>query len=223
MTLLNVHHAAGAVHLMSDTLQYNGKRPAGLLTSKVEIAENNRFGFGCRGSSALAEGVGHMLRGQASVDHGAEAVRIFLTDLPDDLAEGLLGKGFEVTLAGWTEATGEPTVIRVTLPAGRSLRAEHLPPGVYLAPTSANPPPLPRSVTADQFSRLALAQWRLQGRMSEKLCIGGVMHLTTITAEDARQSIVGIFPDYDDHAKRFGDPNADAVAVFRAAEERSAA
>ena len=87
--------------------------------------------------------------------------------------------------------------------------------GVYLSPTSSTQPPLPSTVTDDQFVRLALAQWKIRDRFGASLCIGGCQHITTATRSGVTQRLVGVYPDYDDHAATLGDPNAEAVAWFR--------
>jgi hypothetical protein len=75
---------------------------------------------------------------------------------------------------------------------------------------------MPSTVSEAQFIRLALAQWRVREQFMGSLCIGGVMHLTSVTTAGADQRIVGTYPDYAEHASEFGDPNAEAVAAFLA-------
>lgn len=60
--------------------------------------------------------------------------------------------------------------------------------------------------------KLALAQWKIQAQFGAPLCIGGCMHITSVTPAGAGQWLAGVYPDYAEHAARFGDPNADEVA-----------
>ncbi|MGY0791845.1 hypothetical protein ACW7BJ_20960 [Azospirillum argentinense] len=70
---------------------------------------------------------------------------------------------------------------------------------------------LPKTADDSVLQRIAIAQWRVQDKFSLPLCVGGVMRLFDLTNNGAAERIIGTYPDYGQHARQFGDPNAAAV------------
>ncbi len=48
------------------------------------------------------------------------------------------------------------------------------------------------------------------------------MHLTTMDRNGADQRIVGAYPDYEQHVRQFGCPNADAYRQWLEAQKAAA-
>ncbi|WPZ33133.1 hypothetical protein T8K17_18045 [Thalassobaculum sp. OXR-137] len=212
MSVLNINFAPGRIDLLSDTLCYSGGEPHSLCETKTHVAPSGRFAWTTRGYVSLGERFDEMAAGLADADGAILAARVFAETLADDA----VGKGLEITVAGWSDRLGALAVQMVTKAPREPVQAETFTEGVHLLPRPATLPPMPSTVSEAQFIRLALAQWKVRDQFMGQLCIGGVMHLTTVTAAGADQRIVGLYPDHAQHAEAFSDPNAAAVAAFLA-------
>ncbi|TWA55431.1 hypothetical protein FBZ84_12670 [Azospirillum baldaniorum] len=127
----------------------------------------------------------------------------------------------ETTVMGWSDEAGDLVAYRwEVLDGAKAVTFRTLPRGMHLAPgfntASSSMPPV---MDDARLVRVALAQHATARRMQYNMCIGGVMHVTEITADSVSQRIVGTYPDYDQHAEEFGCPNAEAVAAFRTQQE----
>ena len=227
MSVLNVAFHPDAIHLLSDTLAYLDGKPYSLVDRKVRLSEAGRFAYGSRGSTLLGDVLDDVLGEAGDTDTAIAVAEAFPGLIPSAVLDQYLRKGFEITVAGWSERAGDLVVRRVVLDDERRLHTVSLNRGVILQPVGANPPALPPTVSERQMVRLALAQHAIQDRLDAvglgRICVGGVMHLTTITRAGAVQRIVATYPDYHQHAKEFGDPIADEVSEFLATTEAEAA
>lgn len=211
MSVLNINFAPGRIDLLSDTLCYSGG--AALAVRDEDACCSVRpLRLDDRGYVSLGERFDEMAAGLADADGAILAARVFAETLADDA----VGKGLEITVAGWSDRLGALAVQMVTKAPREPVQAETFTEGVHLLPRPATLPPMPSTVSEAQFIRLALAQWKVRDQFMGQLCIGGVMHLTTVTAAGADQRIVGLYPDHAQHAEAFSDPNAAAVAAFLA-------
>ena len=212
MSVLNINFAPGRIDLLSDTLCYADGEPHSLCETKTHIPSSGQFSWTTRGLVRTGERFDELAGKCADADAASLAARVFAEMLTDDE----VANGFEITVAGWSDRLGTLAMQMVTKAPGEPVKAETFTEGVHLLPRPAKLPPMPSTVSEAQFIRLALAQWKVRDQFMGQLCIGGVMHLTTVTAAGADQRIVGLYPDYDQHAEAFGDPNAEAVAAFLA-------
>lgn len=214
MSVCNIAFDGSSVRFLTDTMIYRGDRPVSLAQRKAEVAPSGRFAWTCRGNVFLGDIIHRHLGVAQSMDDAgpfaAELMGVFSEEVMANCAGGI-----ELTLAGWSDIRSALRILRLDRQIG-SFTTDEIEPGTHLWPGSKRLPPLPATVTEEQFIKMALAQWTIQDKFDGKLCIGGVMHLTTVTRNGVEQRMAGTYPDYDKHAAAFGDPNADAVAQFRA-------
>ncbi|WP_420564148.1 hypothetical protein [Thalassobaculum sp.] len=216
MSVLNILYTADRIELLSDTLQYAKGEPVGLTVQKVHTAD--RFAWCTRGRCWIGDTFDPVAARCVDLDEAEIAAASWIDSIAED---DLIGhSGIEVTVAGFSGRSGGLAVMQFSREHAKPVEAKVFEPGVYLLPSREGIPALPATVTMQQFYRLALAQHAAEkigtGRGMDGMCIGGVMHLTTVTSAGADQRIVGLYPDYDQHAKAFGDPNAEEVAAFLA-------
>jgi hypothetical protein len=72
---------------------------------------------------------------------------------------------------------------------------------------------MPADMGAERMAKIALAQWKVAQRFNWNMCIGGRMHMTTITRDGITQEEVGRYPDYSTHTTQFGDPLTESPTV----------
>ncbi|MBU2089861.1 MAG: hypothetical protein KKB63_04780, partial [Alphaproteobacteria bacterium] len=106
--------------------------------------------------------------------------------------------GIEATLGGWCSAEQRLKAVRVRRMQGmKQPEITVLPVGVHMLPTGKGLDDLlPGEADEALMVRLALAQWKVMHHFSLPMCIGGLMHLTEVTATGARQWKAGEYPDY---------------------------
>ncbi|CAO3416477.1 hypothetical protein [Azospirillum argentinense] len=220
MSVCNVAFEADTVRLLTDTMTYRDEKPVALERHKTEVAPSGRFAWACRGNVYLGNVVDCLLNEAGTIDEvEAQAAKLEPLIDPDIMA---LCKNVEITAAGWSDQRNDLRLIRIRIRPAVFEVAE-IGRGVYMAPApEASRVQLPATVTDDQFIRLALAQWKVQGKFKAPLCIGGVMHQTTVSRAGVERRMVALYPDYDAHAAKLGDPNAEEVRAFRA-QARAAA
>lgn len=233
MSVCNVLFTADAVHLLTDTMTYHvDGTPHGLTTRKAEVGAGGAFIWAARGSVFLGDRLDKILMdGIRSLAEAEAFTCTYLDTLPSDVCEivGLRpGKALlEVTLAGWDASTGDLAVRRIMKSAGEEpATTTAYERGAYVSPGPKGGWRGPATVTEAQFVQMALAQHAMQGRLQgiggPGMCIGGLMHITSLTRNGADQRIVGVYPDYAEHAESLGDPNAEAVAEFLARQQVAA-
>lgn len=220
MSVANILFLPGRILCLSDTMIYNSGKPVGLCETKCRIFRTGSFAVVSRGLCDVAaafEGYLHSHPGVFDIDTAEDAlpalmgmaVNIKSTTRPD--------LRVEMTLMGWSPIRQDLRVIQFGLFKHRpDWDVAVLDRGLHLHPhPGAAVPPPPRN-HEDAMVRLALAQDAVLVKRGYKgMCIGGAMHLTTITRDGAEQRIIGLYPGYDEDAARFCDPNAAAVAAFR--------
>lgn len=224
MSVCNILFAADAVHLLTDTMSYRADgTPYGLSPRKAEVAEGGAFIWACRGSVFLGSRLDKVLaNGVGSLAEAEALIRLYLDTLPADTHEitgqRLGDQLLEVTLAGWDDQVGDLVARRITGCGGALSTTVEYTRGTYVSPGPKAGWRGPETITEGQFIQMAVAQHSMQQKLKgiggPGLCIGGIMHITTVSRSSAEQRIVGLYPDYQEHASTLGDPNAEAVAAF---------
>jgi hypothetical protein len=220
MSVANLCFKRDRVLVASDTLTYAGDDPVGLTDRKVHVADGGRYAFSARGlvvHGRLARALAHVPTFDAVAPLFGDLVRRLAPETRET------AEGFEVMLFGWSDAAGALCARRFRARRDGAAEAVDLPHGVHLFPGIGDRVRLPDVVTAEGLVRLSLAQAAAAERFGLRMCIGGVLHLTSVDRAGCVQSIAGLYSGYDAHAAAFGDPNAAAVATWRAAPAAVAA
>lgn len=220
MSVLNFRIRPDRIDLLTDTMQYLKGEPVALCETKARVAASGNFAWSTRGLVRLGNVVDDLIANCPAADDAALVARVFVEKLADEV---LGDSGVEVSIAGWSDQLAGLAVRIFKAQNGHPVTAMDFTSGVHLRPAPGNAPPLPEWVSQAQFRRLALAQWKMRDQFYGQLCIGGVMHQTTVTRDGASQQIVDLYPGYREDAARFGDPNAEAVTAFLAEQGAAAA
>lgn len=218
MSVANIFFMPDRILCLSDTLVYDNDtgRPAYLCDRKTFVY--GRMAVVTRGTVPAGRAVNAIAEDYTDVD-GARAV---LDNAHALILEHKLNEDptltVETTAMGWSDVKGDLVAYRWELLDGQStVTFRELPRGMHLAPGfNTALPPMPPAMDDARLVRVALAQHATAQQMEYNMCIGGVMHVTEVTADSVSQRIVGTYPDYDQHAEAFGCPNEEAVAAFRA-------
>lgn len=220
MSVCNIRFRPGQVDIISDTMTYQGRSPVALTERKVMIAANQSFIFSHRGTTLFGDIFRDTLPAVSDFDMALRLVQYTAESFPVEWFDGPLALS-ELVLAGRPAHSEGMEVVRFRISknshprkTGRSLKPERYSPGVHLYPSFGDAVALPSDVSDEVFLRLAMVQHKAQQKFLLPLCVGGVVHQTTITAGGASQRIVGLYPDYNTHASQFGDPNASVVRRF---------
>lgn len=217
MSVVNISFLSKTeILILSDTMMYDGREPAGLMKTKVHSNHASTFAFGMRGHVPTIMQFVDNMSGWPDLDHADEALSLALPSVP----AGRFPLGHEVFLAGWSDRAGGLAVVEFCVrPDGAYYRATTKPGATLLNPRVKNSMAVP-AVDQARLIKLALAQVKLLDHAP--FCIGGVMHLTRVTPDSASQWVCGLYPGYHEAAARFGDPNADEVAAFLSSERVAA-
>lgn len=217
MSVCNVYINSEGIICLTDTIKYKGDEATGLCHRKSFVSSNKEFSIGIRGSIAFIERISLY---QDFPDAGLveEALRLVPRHLDDRYFKAC---GGEVTLMSWDKGSDAPQAVRYAYAAGEPAQRQELEPGLHLAPKVPGAK-LPQSVDGSVMVKIALAQHRVKERLNFPFCIGGIIHLTTVTRDGAEQVIAGAFPDYADHAARFGCPNSADYRLFLEQQQRAA-
>lgn len=219
MSVANIFFMPDRILCLSDTLTYEygeEDRPAYLTDRKTHIF--GRFAVVARGNVPACSAVKSALEDFSSVDSVlpiAHGVHELILDHKRTEAPAM---AVETTIMGWSNERGDLIAFRWDIPkGGHSVTFRELPRGMYLGPSFliSSSPPMPPDMDDARMVKVALAQHTTAQKMGANMCIGGVMHVTEITADSITQRIVGTYPDYDNHAADFGCPNAEEVRIFR--------
>ncbi|MBK4717691.1 hypothetical protein JJL56_02300 [Azospirillum sp. YIM DDC1] len=121
----------------------------------------------------------------------------------------------ETVIMGWSTRQGRIAAYRWEITDDSSTFTD-LPHGMHLHPhLNGENRPLPPEMPDERLVKVAMVQHEMVTENRYRMCIGGVIHCTTITPDAIEQRIIGLYPGYDKHAAEFGCPNADEVAEFR--------
>ncbi len=205
MSVFNIALSADFALTASDTMVYRRKQAVRLTDRKVHIAPSGRFVVSVRGSVMEAQAVAETLFSHADTFDAAAAFLSRLGGLNDA----------EINIVGWSDAAGTVRALQAVHDKHRGVTRRELSPGVHLHPSPATRPvKLPERADEALMVRLCMAQHKASIELDMRMCIGGVLHLTTVTEAGCEQRIVATYPDYAQHAARFGCPNADLVAAL---------
>lgn len=218
MSVLNISYQKDRVTFYTDTMSYDADGAAvGLTEPKAFISDNGSFMWAFRGPSALR----CFNESLAGADDVGDAARMFAAlvtgcDVPDLFKHGSI----EATFAGESADGLAVLRFRVTEKTSTLPEPERLAHGVYVFPRPSEGFTMPASAPDALMVRLALAQHKAQGVALRKagvgLCIGGVLHRTSVTKDGAWQEVAALYPSYEQDAAIAGDPCADDVAAFLA-------
>ncbi|RKQ73489.1 hypothetical protein [Oceanibaculum indicum] len=211
MSVANLSINASRILLLSDTMQYLDRKPAGLCETKTRINEAGHFAVTFRGRAGIGDALFGLLDGADTLESALLRAEAFIRGFR--LSE--IGMGAEATLAGRHTDIGQLAAYRIARYDDQpELSTTLLAPGTHLLPAGPTSVPIPDAVSEAQMVKLALAQQKMSEMLGSPLCIGGVMHLTEITADTISQRIIGTYPGYDLMARRFNCPNRSAIAAL---------
>ena len=215
MSVANVFFLRDRIFCLSDTIFYDGKEAAGLHKTKTETY--GRMAITTRGLVRAGNAVKAVASSYTDVDAAKPALDEAHALILDHKRGGDDAISVETTLMGWSDSRGDLVTYRWEVVDGTNeVRFSELPRGMHLAPSFLSlAHEVPDSLTDAQMVKVGLAQHKMKERMNWSMCIGGVMHVTEITKDNAAQRIVGTFPDYEMHAEMFGCPNYEAVKPIR--------
>ncbi|KAA1052955.1 hypothetical protein [Azospirillum argentinense] len=221
MSVCNLLILPDRVYCYSDTMQYSNGDPAGLASPKASPSINDRFTVVTRGLSDAGTVMFDFVKGAADI-HEAEGRAAAMMERARRIKAGNRpNMRLETTLIGFSDRHNVMRVSRFLLPEhGDTVTFRVLPVGLHLEPS---PPGVTLAAPVDRFHermvKLGLAQQAVAFQHGfTGMCIGGVMHATEVGRDGSRQRIAALYPGYADHAARFGDPCADAVASYLSRE-----
>lgn len=211
MTVLNLLVQPDCVRLFTDTLLYRNDQPGGLCARKCLTGEG--FAVAFRGNVAVIK----MLEDEAcrAADFISAAAllehtgRIMVEAVPWGSLPG--GEKVEAVIAG--VYGGKMCCCRVLI-GSDGVERSNVEPGVYASP--APEITLPPTATVAQMVKLSLAQ-DIFNRRNLNMCIGGLLHMTTVTLSEVSQEVVAKYPNYQEMKARFGDQNCDDLHCERMA------
>lgn len=218
MSVCNFSFTESEILVLTDTMQYRERDAAGLCQSKAWISGSGNFVWTCRGSVSVGSLVDDLIASSPDLDAAEEGMMdLFAT------AKGGGPLGIELTMFGPSGPSRTLRAIRLSIaPGPGTFQFQEFQHGVHLWPGSRVPlGALPPKADEQIMVKLALAQHKISEKYNLGCCIGGVMHLSTVTSSGCRRRLIGTYPGYDEHAARFGDPNRDEVA--RLLDEKVAA
>lgn len=222
MSIVNIAFEKERILCLTDTLQYKNEAPAGLRPTKCVFTPS--FAVTTRGLVRAGDAVKAAALECGTVNEAAEGIPQLLRAILNH-ADGDSEYDTEVFLMGWSDAKSDLITYRWLIQPGESGEVEFndLPRGLHIAPTFLleNIPP-PPTIDDARMVKVALAQHKVVNHMNLRMCVGGIMHLTEITPYGTSQRIAGLYPDYWEHAQKFGCPNAEEVAAFTGPKVRCA-
>lgn len=222
MSVCNLYVTEEKISCLSDTMSYAKHKPVALTPPKTQIIADAGIAWCFRGQSRIGKALdftfNHDRYGILSFNRNVtiDDIHEYIEFSRDVISECFaLDSVAEVVFMGWSELHGKARALEYRFLTDGSLSdpMEHGP-GVHLKPAGPASMKMPERVDETIMVKLALAQHQVAERFRLPLCIGGVMHLTTVTEDGAERRIVGAYPDYQAHAQRFGCPNAEDYALF---------
>lgn len=218
MSVANILFMDDRILCLSDSMVYSGGEAVGLCETKCRIHPGGRFATVTRGLTDVADVVDDWLADHAGdIEEAEAAIQDVLALAADVKASTRPDLRVEATLMGWSDRHRDLRIVQFRMTKARpGWDVVLLNRGLHLHPDPGAPIPPPPHHHEAAMVKLALAQRAVLDRRGYKdMCIGGVMHLTTVTAGGVTQRIADTYPDYDADSARFGDPNAAEVAAFR--------
>lgn len=235
MSVSNILMTESSIFCLTDTLVYqiedDGRgHPVGLGPAKA-LTFTGGFALSARGSVLAARQVADAIAHAADLDDAEIALLDFLPVWEQFRATSFNGGYVEAFLMGWSARHGGPRVVLADLQKhAAKFTVATLAPGLRLAPGYPGAilpipkPGTPPDKLAAGMVKIAQSQFSVREARFPEMCIGGVMHLTSIDRDGARQRVVGLYDNYDALVEVFGgDPSADGVAAFRAGAGRAVA
>jgi len=223
MSVVNIVIDAAGARIYTDTLSYSATgeaRPVGLCQTKCHIGAG--FAMAFRGivlSSATmqvlldrCETYDDAVELLHSETTGATMAHFIARDRREFGGQPRRGVATEVTIAGWSAKEGRVTAYQRSFGEEGPQPVKLLPPGVHINPNAASlgrsNTPLPPTVTRQQAIKIAMAQQAVSLKFDLNMCIGGLLHETTVTRDGVVREIVAQYVGYAALAEQFGCPNA---------------
>lgn len=217
MSVSNVFVGEDRILCLSDTIVYRGPQPVALMRGKCFVAKNGRFAFSLRGTCAFYEKVINTFIRCPDLDTMETQMPFFPHMLGD---EPLKASDGEITLMGWSDVNEQLRAVRFDIyPGGRPVEKNILATGFYLTPGVPGAR-LPKEADEQVMVKVALAQHKVNAHLGSVICIGGLMHVTTVTKNEVKREIVGAYPGYEEHANKMGCPNAREYEEFLLKQRR---
>lgn len=226
MSVVNVSFLSESEILMqSDTLSYRDGKPAGLHKSKVYAG--NSFACGQRGLVTVANGFDAVMSKCVDMDHAIAVCLELLRNNASSIVEGAARffptapASHQMLFGGWSPSRNLMIVVKVILDAGGvQVTVTDTPGQTYLNPDLRAGLTV-QAATRDQLVKLALHQSKLL-QFAPGMCIGGVIHVTSVRRDSVKQCVAGLYPNYWELSQVFGDPNSDAVRDYLKSREMAA-
>jgi hypothetical protein len=217
MSVANLAFMSDRILCLSDTLQYQGRKPVSLCDRKTDVPEHGRFALVTRGLCVLGDAVSELACRYEDHDEAERHLAAWFLAFAD-LSKDDPARAVEATIMGWSELHQDLRAVRFLLNRTRPLKVEVLGRGWHVSPKHPKfvmPATVREDTDTARMVKVALAQqMALNGLNDLNECIGGCMHVTTVTRAGAVQELAGIYPDYAEHAALRGDPNEDAVEAL---------
>lgn len=214
MSVCNIYVGPGVIMCLSDTVSYEKKRPAALSEGKTYLFPGGGGAWCFRGRVRVGMSVEFFIKRHniSSLDDLEDRLEYYSDILSDLIEDDNFG---EITLMGHSENQSRLRAVRYRLlPEGGLSDPTEIGPGIHLQPSPGSSVKLPNVATQDTMVKLALAQHRVAKHFNMPMCIGGLMHLTTVTTYGAERRIVGAYPDYEDLKKQFDCPLTEEYRDF---------
>lgn len=221
MSVINVILDTQGGRIYTDTLMYSAfgpAKPVGLAQAKCHMGEG--FAMAFRGLALFSLAVRKMLDGCEGYDAAVAHLGCRVTEtqmaafIADELASRRMsgrGDATEVTICGHSPKTGRVTAYQRTFRHDGATSLKVLPNGIHLSPAQASLErsglKLPPTATTEQAVKMALVQQAMSLRHDLNMCIGGLLHETSITPAGVTQRIVARYPGYEALREEFGCPN----------------
>lgn len=210
MSVCNIAFKDDEVLILTDTLQYDNGKPVRLGGPKCVYDASKRFALVTRGIVGLGEALEHLLLDRAAnFDHAEQLIGNAFEKL---IAAAECGRPLirsEATLAGWSTRRNDLAVLRWRIMETPVVEIQTLKRGWHVEPCHPRVklPQNASNANSDRMVKVALAQQAALNTMHAKgLCIGGRMHLTSISRSGVVQREVGRYLDYETHRALAGDP-----------------
>lgn len=228
MSVINLILEESVGRLYTDTLSYSAvgeAKPVGLCQTKCHVGPGYAMAF--RGNCLFSATMQVLLSECETYQDAVELLHSEVTGqsvafrIRQDIAlfrhedEKVKRRGdaTEVTICGWSLKDQRVTAFRRVFEAGGAQPVEAMTAGIHLSPNAATlvraGVTLPRTATREQAIKMAMAQHALSQKFDLNMCIGGLLHETTVTHDGVERRIVAKYPGYEVLAAEFGCPNAE--------------
>ena len=220
MSVSNLSVGPDCILILSDTALY------GADGHMVGFCQEKTFRLGGGAIAMVGRGSQHaLLRLAASLALHTDFDNLTAILRPQALAAhapvpaGITGadRAMEITVAGFSRRAGRMIARRWRWGGldGTGADGDTLADGVHMSPAGNAPHVSTNPASPDLMVRAALRQHEIATRGGQRrICIGGLMHLTTCRADGCTTAIAAAYPDRGRWAAQFPDPNEKEYAEW---------